>query len=121
MGGSLRKICRTKVTKNRTFKNHFCQKKSTKNDISRKTKYISFRAIFGGILPKEKILGPKLATGEPISRKCRFRKKRVYFRDILPFDVCFSRKFEKSQNTNSYSFQIRILKHSRNRKSEFYK
>ena len=26
MGGSLRKICRTKVTKNRTFKNQFFQK-----------------------------------------------------------------------------------------------
>ena len=51
--------------KSNVQKSLLSKKKSTKNNISRKTKYISFRAIFGGILPKEKILWPKLATGFP--------------------------------------------------------
>ena len=95
VGGSLRWICRPMITKNRKLKIHILKKMSTKkilfekNEIYfiqghvrmhtakrkksitkfclKKTKYISFRAMSGCILPKEKILKSKLAAGEQIS------------------------------------------------------
>ena len=46
---------------------HFEKKCQPKIVCSKKTKYISFRAMSGCILPKEKILKSKLTAGEQIS------------------------------------------------------
>ena len=75
--GLQRWICRTKVMKNQTFKNHVFQKKSTNIKIWGNTKYISFRAISAEFYQRENNLGSKLATGEPIFRKCRNEKNSV--------------------------------------------
>ena len=52
--------------KSKVQNSHFEKKCQPKILCSKKTKYISFRAMSGYILPKEKILKSKLATGEQI-------------------------------------------------------
>ena len=52
--------------KSKVQNSHFEKKCRPKKLCLRKTKYISFRAMSGCILPKEKILKSKLAAGEQI-------------------------------------------------------
>ena len=53
--------------KSKVQNSHFEKKMSTKKKCLKKTKDISFRAMSGCILPKEKILKLKLAAEEQIS------------------------------------------------------
>ena len=58
-----------------------------------------------------------MATGEPISRKCPFEKKECNSRTF----ALLTSVSDKSQNTHSYWFQIRIPKRPRYRKSVIWK